>query len=186
MKVYRKSIFETNSSSSHTLVIHKIDDKLKKIPCNVDNFEICKCVNLPFDTWAISEVDKLRFVVGIIASWLSSYEVERSGYIDGNTYLYDGKKYQEGFEIYKDKILNFNWLVWLCELIKERCNTTLSFPCICRSFPYISDTVSYEDGVLEELDIDRSKLNDKKYMKAYFENLIFNECIILEDRYEEY
>ena len=69
---------------------------------------------------------------------------------------------------------------------KERCNTTLSFPRICCSFPYISDTVSYEDGVLEELDIDRSKLNDKEYMKAYFENLIFNECIILEDRYEEY
>ena len=67
MKNYRIGVFETNSSSTHSLTIRRITPQVGEIPKNEGNYNICDNVALPYNESEFGEVQKLRYLVGLIA-----------------------------------------------------------------------------------------------------------------------
>ena len=184
MKSIRRNVFETNSSSTHSLTIRRLSEDYRDIPCDVE-LDICKEVSFISNQSAVSEMDKLRYVVGLIALQMD-YECDRD-YFGVGAYGYWGEKANEGWKKYKNKILEYPWLVWLSELIKEERNTTLIFNKCYSEFPYISGFDSFEDEyVWEVLGLTKENMLDKETVKSLFKDIIFNSSIILEDSVEEY
>ena len=184
MKSIRNLVFETNSSSTHSLTIRRLSDDVKDIPCN-STLNICKEVSFVSNQSVISEMDKLRYMVGLIALQMD-YEADRD-YFGTEYYSYWGQKSDEGWKKYKKNILEFPWLVWLCEVIKEERNTDLVFEKNVTEFPYISEKHSFEDDyVWEVLKLEKSEMYEKDKIKDLFRDLIFNPNVVLEDSVEEY
>lgn len=184
MKQIRRNVFETNSSSTHSMTIKRVEDSRIEIPHNLLDLDICKEMELPFNTCVIGEFAKLRYVIGLIGRRI--VELSEDLGID-NCYAYDYEKEQEGFDKFKDKILSFDWIVWIKELIQEECNTTLAFNLNSKEFPFITECPYFDDtGVLDTLDIDDKDARDEGYMKAFFKDLIFNSSVVIQDLEEEY
>ena len=185
MKSIRNLVFETNSSSTHSLTIRRLTDEDKSIPYDTE-LDICASVDFQGDDLIMSEMEKLRYMVQMVALQMD-YEADRD-YFGVDTYRYWGEKAKEGWKKYKNKILEFPWLVWLCEVVKEERNTTLVFSEKYNSnFPYISAFDTFEDAyVFEVLGLNKQNMYDKEKVKAIFKDIIFNPNVILEDKDEEY
>ena len=187
MKKIRKKVFETNSSSTHSMTIYKAEEMFAKIPQNEENYDICKVLDVAYNKVVIGEVSKLRYLLALISARVIE-DVE-----DGNLelveeyYSYWGAKSDEGWLKFKDAIITHCWIEWLCELIKEKCNTTLIFSKTSDRFPYISDIYSFEDySVSEMLGIHKKDVRNKEVVKKLFEDIVFNPNIIIEDRVDEH
>lgn len=184
MKSIRNLVFETNSSSTHSLTIRRLSEDIKDIPRNVE-LNICKEIPFISNQAIVSEMDKLRYMVSLVAL-LMDYESDRD-YFGVEAYSYWGPKAAEGWKKYKNQILEFPWLVWLCEVVKEERNTTLVFENTFSNFPYISETDCFEDEyVWEVLGLATKEIYEKDRVKELFRDLIFNPNIILEDLVEEH
>lgn len=186
MKNYRIGVFETNSSSTHSLTIRRITSQVGEIPKNEENYNICDNVALPYNESVFGEVQKLRYLVGLIAGRIDE-AANNEDYFEGEYYTYWGNKSEEGFKKYKEEILNYPWLVWLNDIIKEKCGTTLYYYKNQTEFPYISETQRFEDDYSYELlGISKEDIYNEEKVKAIFEDIIFNPLVVLEDKDEEY
>ena len=184
MKSSRNLVFETNSSSTHSLTIRRLSETCYDIPKD-SILDICKEVRFISDETVSSEMEKLRYIVGLVAL-LMDYEADND-YFGKDYYSYWGPKSDEGWKKYSKQILEFSWLVWLSEVVKEERNTTLYFEKKMSDFPYISQKDSFEDEyVWEVLGLTRENMYDKEIVKELFRDIIFNPTIVLEDTVEEY
>ena len=158
----RRNVFETNSSSTHSITITKpIREKAKRIPRNYKHLymvseigEVCggECeyaLNSFFD-----EVDKLRFVVNMIAT---VYDHSR---------YYNNNEYKKDFET----LINKELFVWLKEVVREETGTEITFERpYSEYYPYF-DTVYSEYDEIE--DLLALEMNSGEYDKEKFKNRI--------------
>lgn len=216
MKKSRLSVFETNSSSTHSFSILKRNGGEGKIPHNIKDLKVGKEVELIYNNVAITEMEKLRYVMAIIASYLSYFEDSPAFEEDGvlserelekrKTFFptVPNEKFarlkvrdevgyclwklpsDDVFGMMKDKILGFLWVDILNELIWEKCRTTIDYERTSEDFPYISEVISAECNILDELEITEENAKDRKFMKEFFENIIFNPSVIISDKEEEW
>lgn len=185
MKRVRNLVFETNSSSTHSLTIRRLSEDKRTIPYD-SKLNICEEVDYQSSDTIMNEMDKLRYMVQMIALQMD-YE-SSNDYFGTETYRYWGEKAKEGWKKYKKNILAFPWLVWLCEIVKEERNTTLIFEGKYNNdFPYISDFSSFDDEYpFEAIGLNKKNVYDEKTVKDLFRDIIFNPNVILEDKNEEY
>lgn len=187
MKTIRNCIFETNSSSTHSLVIHNFDSNNNAIPKGVENYNICDNESADGSLF-VGEQRKLRYLLGIIAAQIM-YEADHDYFGVSNWYAYWGNKSEEGWKLFGDKILNYPWIKWLNEILKEKCDTTIYLYRRYTEFPYFAETESYDqdsEEIFEMMGIDKKDMSNESVVKAAFENIIFNPNVIIEDIYEEH
>lgn len=185
MKNIRKSVFETNSSSSHSLTIYRGEGLYKKIPINMQDFDINKETCLIYNKSIVGELDKCRYLLSLIG--LRMYNcVYQNEFLTSDILKYYGDKLPKIIEANKAEILKFNWLVWLEEIIKERCNTTFIYSYVDDDFPFILDCQIYEDlDLLDVLGISEEDCNNEEVIKALFTDIIFGN-VILADTSEDW
>lgn len=110
MKQIRKGVFETNSSSTHSITLHGLEDKMI-LPHEKSNIE----VSFGEYGWEQEQYrgyqyrDKLSYVLTLIQYHLPySYDSEEMGKNIVNT------------------ILSSNWYKWLSEMVYDYCKKTIS------------------------------------------------------------
>lgn len=181
----RNKVFETNSSSTHSLTIRKLSAHQTTIPENSE-LDICKEIKFVSNETAVSEMQKLRYLVGLIALYME-YKADHSEAFDEGYYGFYGEKSTVGWRRYQKDIFSFPWLVWLCEVVKEERDTILFFDKNVSDFPYISEVDGFEDEyVWDALEISKADRDNKEVVKEKFREIIFNPNIILEDIVEEH
>lgn len=190
MKIVRKSVFETNSSSSHSLSLCKSENLMRQVPKNT-TLDVIK--EFKSDSYFVmtSEFTKLYMLVQIISTYI--YSVSNSEFCEDyrkkgkNPYMLTDKDAKIAFEEYKSKILGNEWLVWLKEVIKEECNTELVFGYDVEDFPFICQMARYEDlDIMQLLGVKKDKILDKENMKAIFKDIVFNPTVYFYEEVEEW
>lgn len=171
----RFGVFETNSSSSHSITIYNMSKKkFMDIPKNstvILNNTYSSGIEI-FD-----EMGKLNFVVTLLASI-----VERR-------YNYDEIEINS-FE----EMVNLNWFKWLAEVVNEESNTEVIYkhPTYyngeeVRCVPYYGTT--YDDNEDIESIFCGGKLNvldDETAFKERVKDIIYNPSVMIEDKDNEY
>lgn len=173
MKNLRISVYETNSSSSHSLILHRDSFKSGIEIGSLDIFE--KCPFMP--DIAGNEVTKLRMLLAIIATYFGE-QCDKEYDIDGNK--------EDKFNYIYNDVINFNWIVWLKEVLKEERNADLVIKLSTNVYPYFCAGLCFEDRILYELGISTTNAEDKDFMKNYFRDILFNDGVILEYKEEEW
>jgi hypothetical protein len=185
MKSIRNTVFETNSSSTHSMTIRRIPENEVKIPFGVEKYDICQVKELGYNKVVVGEVQKLRYLIAFVASRIIEDVDDGVLELSEEYYSYWGNKADLGWEKFKKNILQHFWVIWISEVVKEERNTSLVFDKVCDEFPYISEVYSFEDSFsYEMLDISRKDMNDEKRVKEVFRDIIFNPNIVIEDRVE--
>lgn len=181
----RNWVFETNSSSTHSLTIRKTPHSHSVIPENSE-LDICREVEFISNQTAVSEMEKLRYLVSMIALYME-HQADHGEAFDEDYYSFYGEKSTAGWRRYQKDIFSFPWLVWLCEVVKEERDTILFFDKNVTDFPYISEKDGFEDEyVWEALGLSRANKDNKEVVKELFRDIIFNNNIVLEDAVDEY
>lgn len=175
MKKIRRGVFESNSSSTHSLTIRDNDTRVfADIPKNskvVLNDSYVQGIEI-FD-----ELGKLNFVVTMLAS------------------IVDYRNYEDELHIHSfDNMINLNWFRWLAEVVKEESNTDIIYECpkayngqpACW-IPYYNITWDEYDSI-EDIFTDYSPkiLEDEDSFKKRVKHIIYNPSVIIENKEIEY
>lgn len=204
MRQIRLGVFETNSSSSHSVSI-KVREKeevIKNIPRNQSTIYVIQeyvCCNgdetSSITNILMSEVSKAAFMINVIGGHL---EILYEDYEDMEITLKElcnGKS----VDIHdKTAVLHAieNDLIytkWVKDVVYEETGTRIEFSLkgeAYRYFPYIS--TSYDDGELDSEEnfydelLEALKENDEFKFKSLCREIIFNKEIIIEDIDEAY
>ncbi len=163
MKSIRKGVFETNSSSTHSLTIEKNygndKDLYLKLPNNkgyeLGYFDILK-YPLPQEGYSNSEVEKLRIVVSLIsefiyyeiiekieAEWRLKNPNARYGWTREYQEFIDKKSKLKGTH---DYALNHRFWKYLNALLKKRLNINIKVYERFNWIPFISERVDVDLG----------------------------------------
>ena len=171
----RRCVFETNSSSSHSITIYdKSNIILHDIP---KDSEVVMSDNWGSETYVCDELGKLNFVVKMLAT------------IAGN------KWDDDEIEINSfDEMINLDWFRWLAEVVKEESNTDVIYECpknwdgtYAKYPPYYSDV--FDDMyTIEDIFTNKepSVMNDEAKFKERVKYIIYNPSVIIEDEEDEY
>lgn len=171
----RRGVFETNSSSTHSVSIYNNEKrKFQDIP---KDSEIILDDTYAYGTDIFDETGKLNYVVTMLASI-----VERKCDYD-----------ELEIESFEDMI-NLNWFKWLTEIVKEESNTEIIYKCPTRydgkertSVPFYSTTYDENDTIEDIFTGDCSDIMDNKTkFKERVKDIIYNPSVIIEDKENEY
>lgn len=171
----RRGVFETNSSSTHSVSIYNNSKiRFEDIP---KNSEVVLDDTYEYGTDIFDEVGKLNYVVTMLAS------------IVENRCYYDELK----VESFADMI-TLNWFKWLAEVVKEESNTGVIYKCPTYSDgrdktyqPYYETTYDEYDSIETILAGDDSDtLDDEIKFKERIKDIIYNPSIVIEDKENEY
>lgn len=175
MKVIRRCVFETNSSSTHSISIYKwTPTKEFPIPKN-ENINIKG--EISNQTEIKDELGKLKYIICMLAS---NAENNEDYFIDEKDKIsYIGSNYPDK---YFQRLINDNTFIWLKELIKEKYNTEINYIRDNDSFPYYETVCDDYLSIREVLNCD---LKDEKSFKNRISEIIFDENIIIEDKETE-
>ena len=185
MKLVRNNVFETNSSSTHSISICRYEKPQENnIPKNYkDVYKVSEYgdVGGSDETYACdthnTEVSKLRFLINMIASVYEDSE------------LYENWEYERrDDEIYKKeylrKLITQDLFVWLKEVIFEETGTEIEIEMPSNNwFPYFEQTYTEYDSIENMLDIEEDengKYNKDKF-KARIKDIIFNSKVYIEN-----
>lgn len=179
----RRSVFETNSSSTHSITIVKNNkNEYKYIPRNLETtykVEEYGDVGGSDERYAVNkhrdEVDKLRYIINMIASF---YEGKDN---DWDYKRKDDKKYFE--ESFK-QLINKDLFVWLKEVVKEETGTEIEYVKPTYNwYPFFETTYS-DDEDIEYLLCIKENLDgiNKEIFKDRVKDIIFNKDIIIENK----
>lgn len=150
----RCGVFETNSSSTHSLSIFKGGElKFSSIP--IDG-EVVLDDSYSFATDIYDEMGKLNFLVTIIST------------IVENRNCGDNKSFNE--------MITYKYFEWLKELIKEERNTDIKYKTDSKYFPYYETTYD-ENRSVEQIFSDNNKydIDDKEQFKKRCKEIIFDK-----------
>ena len=171
MKQIRRKVFETNSSSTHSITIaKKTEIKEKNIPRNSKSIYLVKEFGdvdggeCEYDLNAhMDEEDKLRYIVNMIATVYDS--------------CHDYDETKENFIL----LINQDLFIWLKEVVEEETGSRIEFDIQeNRYFPYFETTYAEDDNIEELLHIeeDGESFNKEKFKKRVKE-IIFNKDIAI-------
>lgn len=171
----RCGVFETNSSSTHSVSItNRRELFYADIP---KNSEVILDDTFVSGTDIFDEMGKLNFVVTMLASIVEN----ECDYKDLSI---------ESFE----EMVELDWFKWLAEVVKEESNTDVIYRCpvfyngsFKRSVPYY-DTTYDEVYAIEDIftDCDLEVLKDKEKFKERVKTIIYDKSVIIEDKENEY
>lgn len=199
MKQIRWWIFETNSSSSHSVSIGPIKRKeiSKDIPRNVPIYEIpeYKVANGHTESTIINtlitEVSKLSFLFNVIASFIYyDYEEGYDGYIVNTLSCLCGRAISEADPNDQKKAISQDliYMRWLREIVQEETGTLIKIPIPeSNEFPYFD--VIYFTGSSGDLYDELWKSiedQDEALFKSLAREIVFNPEIIIKDSDESY
>lgn len=198
MKVtIRNSVFETNSSSSHTFTVAKRENYMNWKLEDYRGEKMCigdEKYNKLFDPELLrnkivhSSGCKLCFLIACLGEYLECLEEK----------LFSGTK-----KITKKDVFGIPFMKWLKEIIKEFYQVELDYDCSSDCYPYI-EPIWFEESpydVLGEImemtlkDGERSEfraeyvesiLNDEKLFKDFVIQFLNNEEVVVVDEYEEW
>lgn len=171
----RRGVFETNSSSTHSVSIYNNSNrKFQNIP---KNSELIINDTYEYGTDIFDELGKLNYVVTMLASI-----IERK--CD-----YDELKV-ESFE----EMINLNWFKWLSDVVKEKSNTKIIYKCPTyydgrdKTYQPYYDTTYDEYDSIEAIFIgdDNDTLNNEVKFKNRVKDIIYNPSVVIEDKENEY
>lgn len=185
MKLVRNNVFETNSSSTHSISICRYEKPQENnIPRNYkDVYMVSEFgdVGGSDETYACdthnTEVSKLRFLINMIASVYEDSE------------LYENWEYERrDDETYKKeyfrKLIIQDLFVWLKEVVFEETGTEIEIEMPSNNwFPYFEQTYTEYDSIENLLDIEEDengKYNKDKF-KARIKDIIFNSKVYIEN-----
>lgn len=171
----RRCVFETNSSSTHSVSIY---NKNKIIYSDIPK-DSTVILNDEYDagTDIIDELGKLNFVVTMLAT------------------IVDNKEYDEELEVKSfEEMINLDWFKWLAEVVKEENNTDIIYECPKywsgepkKYAPYYDTTWDEHDSIENIFTDDNpSIMNDETKFKERVKDIIYNPSIIIEDKENEY
>ncbi len=170
-KIIRNKVFETNSSSTHTITIYKKEVETKpKLPVNSRN----KCYLSQQKVACSDKMEKVGYVY--------DNEVDKAGYslnlISG--YLFMNKSLVQE-DLTFEEYISIKQFVWLKEMLEEETNTEFVFvkPIHKDNCPYFTMAISSYDCINAFKTEDYWE--DKTKFKDYFRNLIFNDNMEIED-----
>ena len=188
-RIIRLNTFETNSSSSHSLVIGKRTKPMLEyfprncefIIYNLEEYGSAWCDDYtPEINRLYSEVDKARFMLNIIAS-----HIERDDDCNGNHYPAVSYWIGDWHDDIKNPNRTFEALiaqkpfVWLKEVLESHTGTTFKFvEPDSNYFPYYKTVYDDDKGLDEATNIDWF---DEEKFKERVSEIIFNEEIIIVD-----
>lgn len=171
----RRSVFETNSSSTHSVNIYN-KSKLMFSDIPKDSTVVLDDTFVtPTDIY--DELGKLNFVVTMLAT------------------IVDNKCYDDELEIKSfEEMINLNWFKWLAEVVKEESNTEVIYkhPTYSNgekiSYSPYYDTTWDEYCSIESIftDDDFDIMNDEIKFKERVKDIIYNPSINIEDKENEY
>lgn len=149
----RRNVFETNSSSSHSLSILTYQEpRNDKIPRNAESYKVEELGGYDFEIY--SEVEKLSFMLNVIATYIRSHYEKFD----------DEKPFEE--------MLKYEPFVWLQEMIKEETGTTIEFVDKKRKwYPYF-ETLDDEWFTIEK--VFECDWSNEQEFKKYMKELIFD------------
>lgn len=170
-KQVRRGVFETNSSSTHSVSIYNKNKLMfSDIPKNSEVI-INNKHNVGTDIY--DELGKLNFVVTMLAT------------------IVENKHYDEELEINSfEEMINLNWFKWLAEVVKEESNTDVIYECpktydgSNRSWLPYYDTTWDEYSTIEYIFTNDNPdiMNDETKFKERVKDIIYNKSIIIEDK----
>ena len=173
----RRNVFETNSSSTHSL---SISTNRKKIEYQDIPRDSTVVLDDSFNTGTeiFDEMGKLNFVVTMLASIIEATEYE------------DDPIKIETFE----EMIALSWFRWLAEVVKEESNTEVVYDCPVqwngthvKYAPYYDTTYDEYESVEEIFtDGDEWVLKDRDKFKARVKDIIYNKNVIIESKENEY
>lgn len=181
-RIIRPGTFETNSSSSHSLIIKRQENPtIETFPRKSNEvFKLSEYgVSNGHEEYAdinklMSEVDKARYMLNVIAAHI---DINDDYYPDVNYWIdYEHKIKNEnrGFS----KLIQQTPFVWFKELLEERTGTKFEFiEPKSNYFPYY-DAAYYENAISDEFNID---FEDEHKFKTTVENIVFDENVIIID-----
>lgn len=164
MKVIRRQVFETNSSSTHSISIYKWTPTEDK-PIQ-ENSSIIVDGSISSQTEIKDEMGKLNYIIAILAS------------IAENRY-YDNIIGKLSF----NELIETNHFVWLKQAIKEKRNTDIIYESDRSYFPYFETTYDERTRIDEVLECD---VDNEEEFKARIIEIIFTPNYVIEDKENEY
>lgn len=171
MKSYRRNVFETNSSSTHSLTL-----------CDSFKSDYVEDENIPYnskvilgnleDCFYLIEDSKTQNVVGFKKKLL---------FLVGVFYnFFEDKLEYWCFEKYKDSFNELVYITWIKELLLEKCNIEL----IINPFSYSG--ISFDEGAERVLDSLEISLFFEKEFKNRVWEILSNQNIYFDYYSEEY
>lgn len=185
MKLVRNNVFETNSSSTHSISICRYEKPQENnIPRNYkDVYMVSEFgdVGGSDETYACdthnTEVSKLRFLINMIASVYEDSEL----YGDWSYERKDDEVYKKE---YFRKLITQDLFVWLKEVVFEETGTEIEIEMPSNNwFPYFEQTYTEYDSIENMLDIEKDengKYNKDKF-KTRIKDIIFNSKVYIEN-----
>lgn len=155
----RSSIFETNSSSSHSISIKTINPIVNKIPLNATIYVDGSCTT----QYNTTEISKLNEIVGLVTSFVDNCEDK----IDS-------------FEVMIKHVPQFQWII---DVVKKHTGSTIVYKKCYEDYPWLVETSDDEVPVSLIL---ACNLYDEIEFKKRIEEIIFNPEIIITDLEENY
>lgn len=148
----RRNVFETNSSSSHSLSIVTYEKpKTDKIPRNAESYKVEELGGYDFEIY--SEVEKLSFMLNVIA-----------------TYIRNHTKF--GVEETFEEMIKREPFVWLQEMVKEETGTTIEFIDPEEKWHPYFETLDDECFTIEK--VFECDWSNEQEFKKYMKELIFD------------
>lgn len=188
----REFTFETNSSSYHSITIHKAGTYIppKEIeegkPTELTGEIVYKTIGgtCSYTYTSRSKLDKANMLLRMIAYYIDTdWVYEQEAYTDIiNKYEY---RSVERCEAYIDLMLTSPLIIALKDAITNytKAATTIKFD-ISRSSPYVGTASDYNYYLYEILKINEGDLEDIDKLTETFSNIIFNDDMLITEECE--
>lgn len=181
-KIIREKTFETNSSSSHALIIGGRKERSRDtFPRNSEYiYHLAEYGVTDSDEWRLdvaklySEVDKARFMLNIIVSHIE----ESENYPEVNYWLNYENRIENPNRTF-ETLIKQKPFVWLKELLEKETGTKFEFEEPENDyFPYYSHFWVDDDDIATATGIN---FYDEESFKERVTNIIFNSEIVITD-----
>ena len=174
-KQIRLSVFESNSSSTHSVSICSNSTiKFQDIPTNS---EIVLNDTYEYGTDIFDELGKLNYIVTMLAS-IVEYREDKN------------KLHVESFA----NMIELDWFKWLADVVKDESNTEVIYKCptsydgFDRTYSPYYDTTYDEYDSIEKIFTDDNPevLDDEVKFKKRVKDIIYNSATVIEDKENEW
>lgn len=196
MKQIRNNVFETNSSSSHSISIGPIKKKEvnKNIPRNIKLYEVPEYEiangheDRTVSNTLMTEVSKLSFLFNLVATCIKNeFEDDYDDYIVTTFSCLCGRAVSESDVADQRKAISQDliYMKWIQEMVQEETGTLIKIPIPkekrYNEFPYFDTLWTEEhDDFYEEIKKSIED-QDEALFKALCREVVFNPEVIIKD-----
>lgn len=184
MKIIREGVYETNSSSSHSIVIKRKKVHEMNIPLGLANYKVSEMGDVSYSEEQIdidrhyTQVDKLRFMLNILASICEHLYNDNKMFVN---YDYDNpnRHSYEYMEQFWEEMISSVYFKTLEDVVYEETGTHIEFVRPQSDYiPFYSAIYSEDQDIEDILEIDTDNLDIDKF-KRKLKEIIFDEDIVI-------